>query len=178
MNPTEPTSPDAAVAWWYYADFRHQTAGPVTVDQLRQLLVDGSITDSTQVCEPGRDNWRKLSDALPEISKASPPPLPSSRTALPDAPQKVATIKEFRRTCRSCGKVWHSLVEREARIQFDLKANPANQCGGFLRGCGSSASTMQARRNLAADESAISRLQSCPECQSVNYDEEIVEHSR
>ena len=78
--------------------------------------------------------------------------------------------REYRRTCRRCGKIWHSLVSRENKIKRDKNCT---QCDIAGSGCNPSA-RMQAKRNLQASESDIGRLRRCPNCQSSSYDEEIV----
>jgi transcription elongation factor Elf1 len=76
-------------------------------------------------------------------------------------------------TCRACGKVWHSLIEREQKLS---KQDTCGMCGSAMETSG--AELQQSKRNEAARESELSRLKRCPECGSANYSEEIVDHTR
>jgi len=80
--------------------------------------------------------------------------------------------REYQRTCRTCGKVWHSLASRERQ----LKGNEfCSNCDVVGQGCGCNPSAqLQAQRNLEASQSELSRLQRCPNCGSSNYYEKIV----
>ena len=82
----------------------------------------------------------------------------------------MAKVREYRRTCLSCGKVWHSLVSREKQIAQDQKSNKCAEIGQ----CCNPSARLQARRNVEAGESELSRLKRCPECQSGRYKEEVV----
>ena len=78
--------------------------------------------------------------------------------------------REYQRTCKNCGKVWHSLVSRERQLkgkEFCSNCDVVAQC------CNPSAQ-LQAERNRDASQSELSRLQRCPNCGSSNYYEEIV----
>lgn len=78
--------------------------------------------------------------------------------------------KEYKRTCRSCSKVWHSLLSREDQIKRDEESNNCNVCAQ----CCNPSAQLQAKRNVEANQSELSRLKRCPECGSANYDEIIV----
>ena len=78
--------------------------------------------------------------------------------------------KEYRRTCNACGKMWHSLVSREQQIERDEKANNCQVCAQ----CCNPSAQLQAKRNVEANQSELSRLRACPECKSSNYNEEVV----
>lgn len=91
-------------------------------------------------------------------------------------------LVEFRRTCQVCGKVWHSLVSREKQIISSQKSNSLLACGGAMQSCGScgtigSGTQAQGSRNVDANQSELQRLQSCPECSSANYKEELINHA-
>ncbi|MFH1695383.1 MAG: hypothetical protein ABH850_03025, partial [Candidatus Micrarchaeota archaeon] len=79
-------------------------------------------------------------------------------------------VKEFKRTCNECGKVWHSLAGREKKINDDIKNNACSQCAF----CGNPGAQLQAKRNVEAGESELERLKKCPDCSSGNYKEEVV----
>ena len=87
-------------------------------------------------------------------------------------------IKEYKRTCNECGKIWHSLISRESKIQGDLKSNKCDSltaacgmCGGNWSALGASE---QAKRNEHALSDEMTRLRKCPECGSSNYTEEVI----
>ena len=65
---------------WFYA-FNGQPTGPVTEDQLAELLRNGSINGATLVWRQGMPNWLTLAEAIPGLVT---PALPSAETpALP-----------------------------------------------------------------------------------------------
>lgn len=92
--------------------------------------------------------------------------------------QKIGKVREYRRTCRECGKVWHSLKSREKKIQGDIKSAESAK---RLSGCGMCAGSWsalgaaeQAKRNIAAHQTELERLRECPNCGSHNYKEEVI----
>ena len=87
----------------------------------------------------------------------------------------MTKITEYKRKCKECGKVWHSLQSRELQIQQQINsANRASttaacgMCAGHWSALGASE---QAKRNLAAAQSELDRLRICPKCGSHNYTE-------
>jgi tetratricopeptide (TPR) repeat protein len=86
-------------------------------------------------------------------------------------------VQEYRRTCGNCGKVWHSLVQREKKIesgiQFDKTFCLCNTCSG---GKSSDAVISQSKRNIDAQSSTLDDLRKCPNCGSINYNEEILSY--
>ena len=82
-------------------------------------------------------------------------------------------VQEFRRTCRACGTVWHSLVSREKQVK-------TSGCLDSCMMCGSSTSNPSAQaqysRNVDASGTELHRLRTCPRCGSSAYDEQVVEH--
>ena len=82
---------------------------------------------------------------------------------------------EFKRKCKECGKVWHSLKSREDKIANDikkeqgaLKTAACGMCGGSYSAGGMAE---QAKRNISALEAELERLKICPNCSSHNYEE-------
>jgi GYF domain 2 len=69
---------------YYYANAANQPAGPVTLDELRQLLARGEITPATNVIPVGETAWRPLSTFLPAVPAAPIPP--ATPTPPPTAP--------------------------------------------------------------------------------------------
>jgi hypothetical protein len=55
--------------------------GPVSIEQLRQWVVEGRVNSQTQVLPEGATGWKLLGE-LPEFASASPVPVP----AMPAAP--------------------------------------------------------------------------------------------
>lgn len=80
--------------------------------------------------------------------------------------------QEYRRTCQKCGKVWHSLMSREAKIKADQEKYK-EQAFCYSATCNPDVSS-QLKRNKDSMESELDRLQKCPECSSTDYKEEIV----
>ncbi len=83
-------------------------------------------------------------------------------------------VKEYKRKCRQCGKIWHSLASREERVKSDIFAN-ACATAGF---CGNPSAMAQTSRNANAQRNELERLKSCPKCGSQNYKEEVVIYSK
>lgn len=87
-------------------------------------------------------------------------------------------IKEYKRKCKQCGKVWHVLASREKKLQKDVKRNQCDQitsscgmCGGRWGALGAST---QSKRNEQALTDEVSRLKKCPKCGSGNYSEDVL----
>jgi len=85
-------------------------------------------------------------------------------------PSQYVAMREYRRTCRQCGKVWHSLASREKQLQ---QSKRSSSCAEVTQCCNPTA-RLQARRNVDANISEINRLRQCPICSSGNYDEVIL----
>lgn len=86
-------------------------------------------------------------------------------------------VAEYKRTCNSCGKVWHSLAEREAKL------NPHSNCCdqdtlGECNTCGTNSAQAQYRRNIQSREDNLSILKQCPVCNSTNYTETILYYEK
>ena len=81
-------------------------------------------------------------------------------------------IKEYKRKCNQCNKLWHSLVSREKEIEDGKKIAAWNQVSNSCA-C-KSGSALQAQRNVGAYQDSLDKLHKCPECGSQNYTEEII----
>ena len=86
-------------------------------------------------------------------------------------------VAEYKRVCNQCGKVWHSLVERE------VKLNPHGNCCdqdtlGEFNTCGTNGAQAQYRRNIQSREDSLTTLKKCPECGSNNYTETIIYYEK
>jgi|LakMenEpi03Aug12_release.lakeMendotaPanAssembly.Ray.scaffolds.fasta_scaffold221734_2 hypothetical protein len=60
---------------YYYADENNQAIGPITEDQLRALVLNGSITPDTQVLQEGTTEWC-------QYGLIAPPPNPPGMTTM------------------------------------------------------------------------------------------------
>ncbi len=80
--------------------------------------------------------------------------------------------QEYRRTCGHCGKVWHSLVAREAEIEMVKQQAAFDTIGRTALCC--CADNSQNVRNMDAGSDALTKLRQCPECGSSNYSEQLV----
>ncbi len=94
----------------------------------------------------------------------------------------AGNIKEYKRKCNQCGKVWHSLASREKEIEKKIRSGTCDEltatcgmCGGNWSALGAST---QAKRNRAANESDLERLKKCPKCGSSDYKEEVVTYAK
>ena len=88
---------------YYYANAANQPAGPVTLDELHQLLARGEITSATNIIPVGETVWRPLASVLPTTpassapSPASPPldPQLSAPNVHPPPPRKSADVAKL-----------------------------------------------------------------------------------
>ena len=65
---------------YYYANAANQPVGPVTLDELNQLLARGEITPLTNVIPVGETVWRPLSTVIPAPTTPRPTPPPAPAT--------------------------------------------------------------------------------------------------
>ncbi|MEK6956163.1 MAG: hypothetical protein AABW52_05865 [Nanoarchaeota archaeon] len=79
-------------------------------------------------------------------------------------------IKEFKRKCKQCGKIWHSLESREKQIKSNFNVNNLN----VISNCCNPSAQLQAKRNSEANQSDLDKLKQCPNCSSHNYSEEVI----
>lgn len=85
-------------------------------------------------------------------------------------------VREYKRTCNECGKVWHSLASREERIKKDASCS---EYASLFYTCWSNdlSSRMDARKHedkARAQRSLLYVLRRCPNCGSENYTEEVI----
>lgn len=90
-------------------------------------------------------------------------------------------VKEYKRTCANCGKVWHSLASRETALKLSQTSDFLGQCGSSMQSCGTcgmcgGAERAQHSRNFGANNSELNRLHTCPDCGSAVYKEEVIEY--
>lgn len=89
----------------------------------------------------------------------------------------IKHVKEYKRKCKECGKVWHVLASREKEINKRIKINfcesGVNECGtcGTAQGIGNRA---QIARNTDQNKTELDKIKQCPNCGSHNYKEEII----
>ncbi|MGO8489894.1 RDD family protein [Rhizobium ruizarguesonis] len=71
---------------WYYA-VGQEHRGPISEEELRDLIKQGQLTKETLLWQEGMSTWQRASE-LPELSAAfiAPPPLPAMPPAVPSAP--------------------------------------------------------------------------------------------
>lgn len=95
-------------------------------------------------------------------------------------------IQEYKRTCNSCGKVWHSLVSREREmedINSTYESKRANSLWGLIRGKpvrGRDMACCSSNIDMKNKESGtnLENLRKCPNCGSKNYTEDIVTYEK
>lgn len=86
---------------WYYS-LNGERLGPVTEEQMRELLSSGKLSNETQVWTDGFDDWRPISQTPLKVSTSSLPPL------------KTASDRQIKHTDRRI----------QQRIQSTPKAPP------------------------------------------------------
>ena len=83
-------------------------------------------------------------------------------------------VREYKRKCKECRKVWYSLDGREKEIRRNIKSNAFSQCAF----CGNPGAQLQAKRNVESGQSELERLKSCPNCGSRNYGEKEIVYKK
>jgi RNA polymerase subunit RPABC4/transcription elongation factor Spt4 len=84
-------------------------------------------------------------------------------------------VQEYKRTCRMCGKVWHSLVSREKGLGTQQACYGCQMCANIGSGSGS---FEQTTHNFDTIKQEADRLKMCPQCGSTNYSEEILNYDK
>ena len=79
-------------------------------------------------------------------------------------------VKEYKRKCNECKKVWHSLVSREKEMKKNIEMNDCSQ-GAF---CCNPSAQLQANRNRESGTNELDKLKKCPNCGSKNYTEDVI----
>ena len=82
--------------------------------------------------------------------------------------------KEYKRTCRACGTVWHSLASREGNLKSSQTCDTCLMCSSATSPKGGDFA--QYSRNVDAHKTERHRLQTWPKCGSSSYDEELVSY--
>jgi len=90
----------------------------------------------------------------------------------------MGQVKEYKRKCKECGKVWHSLVGREKEIKSSVNSNTCLSAGEAMSCCGNMGTAAQAGRNADAQKDVLDKLKKCPECGSSNYEETIISYEK
>ena len=95
-----------SIMTWYYAENNAQ-AGPVTEDQLRELVTAGRVKPATLVWKAGMPTWTPLSQAAPQLAGATgavlaTSPAVSGDTALTQRP--FGQLMPETALCASCGQ--------------------------------------------------------------------------
>jgi len=80
--PTAAAPADGAPVPWYYLE-RGVRGGPVSADQLRQMVLAGTLSAYTFVWQPGYPGWTALG-SLPEFADLRHVPPPGARFDRPD----------------------------------------------------------------------------------------------
>ena len=70
-------------------------------------------------------------------------------------------VKEYKRKCNECGKVWHTLAAREKEVEKQMKSNNFQ----ILANCCNPGAQLQAKRNVEAGASDLNNLKKCPDCE-------------
>ncbi|MFT7640500.1 MAG: hypothetical protein ACI9G1_002243 [Pirellulaceae bacterium] len=145
---------------WYFAH-GDQEKGPITLNQLSELLANGTLQGRDLVWHDGMDDWAAV-ESLPELKVGSvvpnppaPPPMPSSASASPESTESVPQVQAESRIQRSQSRASNDLLSSVKMI-----AQPLLVIGlltvVFTRGCDlvgdRYADRLQARSQLAVTE--------------------------
>ena len=104
------------------------------------------------------------------ISLIAPCAAANCSSAISDNPRSNP-MKEYKRTCKACGSVWHSLVAREQQIIS------ANKTTAWTSMCGGPAGVAGGNIEISARKSELASLHKCPKCGSANYNEEVIDYN-
>ncbi|MFA5302925.1 MAG: hypothetical protein WC393_00110 [Candidatus Nanoarchaeia archaeon] len=81
---------------------------------------------------------------------------------------------EYKRTCKRCGKVWHSLVKREKELESN---KTMSELGGIASGMTCSPFGLLAQNQYMSNRNntkhMLEDLRKCPECGSSKYSQEL-----
>jgi len=155
--------------FWIYQ--YQKVDGPYEKAEIAARVNRGELSRDAKVCKADeRFEWKSIDDAFGDLFTL-PPLAPLSAV-------KSTGPTEFRRTCRVCGKVWHSLESREVEIEKKVSDQALLQAANGMAGCGTCGLTLgaaaqhqQARESFEAE---LLRLRSCPDCMSASYDEQRI----
>lgn len=79
---------------------------------------------------------------------------------------------ELRRTCKSCGNIWH--VDKEEIEELENQRKNSKIAGALTAMGGNLATSSISNRNKEEAKKRLKKLNKCPECRSSNYKEEKV----
>lgn len=82
-------------------------------------------------------------------------------------------VAEIKRICNQCGKVWHTLAEREVELATNMGLDACNMCGT----CGSPHQA-QYSHNFDSNEKELLETKKCPNCKSSDYKEEVIYYEK
>ncbi len=88
VNTPQPPPPPVGATASYHISNHGQQAGPYTLAQLQQMVVQGGMTKSTHVWKQGMSGWL-MAEQVPEIAQlfgAVPPPPPAGMPGTPPPP--------------------------------------------------------------------------------------------
>ncbi len=88
-------------------------------------------------------------------------------------------VKEYKRKCNQCEKVWHSLANREKELKSQIRSSG---CSESLSACTCShpgiIAANQSRHTRQTTEEILNKLSLCPECGSQDYSEEVLVYEK
>ena len=102
----------------YYVDLDGRTAGPFTVEELRQLYLGKTITERTLYSTPQSVEWLPLETIMPLLAagfRVAPPPPPP-----PPARRPVARGKRGEVVCLNCHRVGRPGQEVKGSFAVEL----------------------------------------------------------
>jgi hypothetical protein len=90
-------------------------------------------------------------------------------------------VKEYKRICKNCGQVWHSLESREKELNIKKAGYNMQNLGSSMQALGScgmcgTSQIPQTSRNVDAVSTELDRLKRCPNCSSQGFTEELVDY--
>jgi hypothetical protein len=104
VPPQLPTSPEQTV--WFYADANNQPVGPVPFDELRRLLVIGTLTAESYILAEKETEWLRLGSV---ITATTAPPIDATRSdaITPSLPGNATTEQQQSRVALgTSGCLW------------------------------------------------------------------------
>ena len=82
--------------WWYVSITDGERKGPVSDDDLHQLLISGAVKPTTLVWKTGMEDWQPIAQ-VPDLASmlvSLPPPIPASHALPPPVPPSHAALQQ------------------------------------------------------------------------------------
>jgi len=97
---------DSAVDRWYYVEAGEVT-GPVSLDDVRRMVVSGRLPSDVPVCKEGGEAWQPATEFLSQAHSESIESRSAAETTEP-APEPPDALAGEERVCLHCGRIYRA----------------------------------------------------------------------